>query len=66
MNTLIYFEDLRFSWKSRIVGEMLISFPASILTLLNDPVRFSNTLQFQLKNLDNVDKINVKSPPITK
>ncbi|CAF0993574.1 unnamed protein product [Adineta ricciae] len=55
----------RENWKSRIVGEMLISFPASILTLLNDPVRFANALQFQLKNLDNVDKINVKSPPIT-
>lgn len=58
-------EIFRSSWKSRIVGEMLISFPASMLTLLNDPVRFSNTLQFQLKNLDNIDKITAKSPPIT-
>ncbi|UJR35432.1 hypothetical protein I4U23_028189 [Adineta vaga] len=55
----------RKNWKSRIIGDMLISFPASILTLLSDPERFANKLQFQLKNLDNIEKINVKSPPIT-
>ncbi|CAF0832417.1 unnamed protein product [Rotaria sordida] len=49
------------NWKSRIVGEMLISFPASILNLFVDPSHFSNRLQFRLKNLDHIENITAKS-----
>jgi hypothetical protein len=57
--------NLIFSWKSRIVGEMLISFPASFVNLILDPSRSSNTLEFRLKNLDNIENIRAKPSLIT-
>jgi hypothetical protein len=48
------------SWKTRIIGEMLISFPASLLNLLIDPSRSSYALEFRLKNLDNIENITTK------
>ncbi|CAF2529025.1 unnamed protein product [Rotaria sp. Silwood2] len=53
------------NWKSQIVGEMLISFPASILNLLIDPSHISNRLQFQLKNLHHIKNIIAKPSLIT-
>ncbi|CAF0761296.1 unnamed protein product [Rotaria sp. Silwood1] len=53
------------NWQSQIVGEMLISFPASILNLFVDPSYFSNRLQFRLKNLDHIENIITKSSLIT-
>ncbi len=48
------------SWKSRIVGQMLISFRSSMLNLLMDSSRTGNTLEFRLKNFDNIENIIAK------
>ena len=54
-----------FSWKSRIVGQMLISFPSSMLNILMDSSRAANTLEFRLKNVDNIENIIAKPSLIT-
>jgi hypothetical protein len=53
------------SWKSRITGQMLISFPNSMLNLLIDSSRTANTLEFRLKNIDNIENIITKPSLIT-
>ena len=48
------------SWKSRIIGQLLVSFPSSMLNFLFDSSRTANTLEFRLKNLDNIENISTK------
>ncbi|CAF0759132.1 unnamed protein product [Adineta steineri] len=55
----------RENWKSLIVGEMLISFPSSMLNLSIDSSRFTNALEFKLKNLEKIENIIIKSSSIT-
>jgi len=63
---LIFFLIIFFvSWKSQIIGQMLISFPSSILNLLMDSSRAANTLEFRLKNVDNIENIVAKPSLIT-
>ena len=46
-----------FRWKIRILGDMLVSFPAAILNLLVDPSPHLNTLEFRLHNLNKVENV---------
>ncbi|CAM4740239.1 unnamed protein product [Rotaria magnacalcarata] len=49
------------NWKKRIVGELLISFPASMLNLFANPSHSPNSLQFRLKNSEHVENITTNS-----
>ncbi|CAF3423180.1 unnamed protein product [Rotaria socialis] len=49
------------NWKKRIVGELLISFPASMLNIFVNPSQSSNSLQFRLKNSEHVENITTNS-----
>ena len=44
---------------------MLISFPASIFVAFAEENRTKNALEFRLKNLDEISKINLKTPAVT-
>jgi hypothetical protein len=44
---------------------MLISFPSSILNLFADLSRAANTLEFRVKNLENIENIVAKPGLIT-
>jgi len=54
---LLFMIDLIFRWKIRILGDMLISFPAAILNILVDPSPHLNTLEFRLQNLNRVENV---------
>ncbi|CAF0781256.1 unnamed protein product [Didymodactylos carnosus] len=49
--------DDQTKWKIRILGDMLVSFPAAILHLLATPSPHLSQLEFCLKNLTKVDNI---------
>lgn len=55
----IFLHELFFCdrWKVRILGDMLISFPAAILNILMDPSPHLNTLEFRLQNLHKVENV---------
>ena len=44
-------------WKIRILGDMLVSFPAAILNLLVDQSPHLNILEFRLQNLHKVENV---------
>ena len=48
---------IRCRWKVRILGDMLISFPAAILNVLLDPSPHLNTLEFRLQHLNRVENV---------
>lgn len=52
-------------WKVRILGDMLISFPAAILSLLIDPSPHLNPLEFRLQNLNRVENVIANPQLIT-
>ncbi|CAF3508837.1 unnamed protein product [Adineta steineri] len=49
--------DDQTKWKIRILGDMLVSFPAAILNLLVDSSPHLNTLEFRLQNLNRVENV---------
>ncbi|CAF3385996.1 unnamed protein product [Rotaria socialis] len=49
--------DDQTKWKIRILGDMLVSFPAAILNLLVNPSPILNILEFRLQNLNKVENI---------
>ncbi|CAF1572901.1 unnamed protein product, partial [Adineta ricciae] len=49
--------DDQTKWKIRILGDMLVSFPAAILNLLVDQSPHLNTLEFRLQNLNKVENV---------
>ena len=55
LNFVLSFSSSR--WKIRILGDMLVSFPAAILNLLVDPSPHLNALEFRLKNLARVENV---------
>jgi len=63
----VIIENLVFSlrWKVRILGDMLISFPAAILSLLVDPSPYVNPLEFRLQNLNRVENVIANPQLIT-
>lgn len=52
-------------WKIRILGDMLVSFPAAILSLIVNPSPILNMLEFRLQNLDKVENIIANPQLIT-
>ncbi|CAF0827499.1 unnamed protein product [Rotaria sp. Silwood1] len=57
--------DDQTKWKIRILGDMLVSFPAAILNLLVNPSPILNTLEFRLQNLNKVENIIANPQLIT-
>ncbi|CAF2779910.1 unnamed protein product [Rotaria sp. Silwood2] len=57
--------DDQTKWKIRILGDMLVSFPAAILNLLVNPTPILNTLEFRLQNLNKVENIIANPQLIT-
>ncbi|UJR10471.1 hypothetical protein I4U23_014675 [Adineta vaga] len=49
--------DDQTKWKIRILGDMLISFPAAILNILVEQSPHLNTLEFRLQNLSKVENV---------
>ncbi|CAM4756578.1 unnamed protein product [Rotaria magnacalcarata] len=57
--------DDQTKWKVRILGDMLVSFPAAILNLLVNPSPILNILEFRLQNLNKVENIIANPQLIT-
>jgi hypothetical protein len=54
------------SWTSDIRGEMLISFPASMLNLLADMSRTIERLEFRLNDCDGIEHITMNTGVLTR